>query len=170
MRLAYRRGGKPRIPAVCRGGDRAAKLAGEQDTFADEFRVREGPRPGQRLQTHVRMATAPEHGPGQRCLHQVAASRGLRASRDTRRALGGQRAVDGNRLSRAVSASAVVMVVVMVTEGCFRAISSPAFISTPPTSRGRAARSGCARTLPRRRCKCTLAVGSCRSRGRRRVE
>ena len=92
-----------------RGGDRAAKLAGEQDTFADGFRVREGPRRGELLRTHVRMATAPERELGQRCLHQVAASRGLRASRDTRRALGGQRAVDGNRLSRAVSASATVI-------------------------------------------------------------
>src|SRR4029453_9003938 len=38
-----------------------------------------------------------------------------------------------------------------------------------PAARGRAARSGCARTPPRRRCRCTLAAGSCRSRARRPV-
>jgi hypothetical protein len=45
----------------------------------------------------------------------------------------------------------------------------PAPISPFPAARGRAARSGCARTLPRRRCRCTLAPGSCRSRARRPV-
>ena len=42
-------------------------------------------------------------------------------------------------------------------------------MSPLPAARGRAARSGCARTLPRRRCRCTLAAGSCRSRARRPV-
>jgi hypothetical protein len=40
-------------------------------------------------------------------------------------------------------------------------------MSPLPAARGRAARSGCARTLPRRRYRCTLAPGSCRSRARR---
>jgi uncharacterized protein (DUF1697 family) len=42
-------------------------------------------------------------------------------------------------------------------------------MSPLPAARGRAARSGCARTLPRRRYRCTLAPGSCRSRARRPV-
>ena len=42
-------------------------------------------------------------------------------------------------------------------------------ISPPPADQGRAAHSGCARTLPRRRCRCTLAAGSGRSRARRSV-
>jgi hypothetical protein len=42
-------------------------------------------------------------------------------------------------------------------------------MSPLPAARGRAARSGCARTPPRRRCRCTPAPGSCRSRARRPV-